>query len=104
MEIDIENLKKELKEELREEMMNEFKMKENVYIKRQVGTLEIRKKYHNEIFKKFGSTGTIEDAIRYVAIYSMGYRKIASIPYKEKDKFNEQLEKLYKFVLGEENL
>lgn len=99
MEYDIEKLKKELKEEI----MNELKLKDTIYVRRQVGTVKIRKKYHDKIYKKFGSTGTIEDAIRIVATYSMGYRKVASIPFAKEEEFENKLKRLYEFVLNEEN-
>ena len=95
MEIDIEKLKQELKEEI----MKEFKMKDEVFVKRQINSSPIRKKYHQEICEKFGVSGTIEDAIRYVTIYSMGYRKMSSIPYSKQKEFNEKMEKIYKFIL-----
>ncbi len=103
MEYDIEKLKKELKEELKEEMMNELKLKDTIYVRRQVSTVKIRKEYHDKIYKKFGSTGTIEDAIRTVATYSMGYRKVASIPFAKEEEFENKLKRLYEFVLNEEN-
>ena len=103
MEYDIEKLKKELKKELKEEMMNELKLKDTIYVRRQVGTAKIRKEYHDKIYKRFGSTGTIEDAIRIVATYSMGYRKVASIPFAKEEEFEKKLKRLYKFVLNEED-
>lgn len=103
MEYDIEKLKKELKKELKEEMMNELKLKDTIYVRRQVGTAKIRKEYHDKIYKRFGSTGTIEDAIRIVATYSMGYRKVASIPFAKEEEFENKLKRLYKFVLNEED-
>lgn len=103
MEYDIEKLKKELKKELKEEMMNELKLKDTIYVRRQMGTAKIRKEYHDKIYKRFGSTGTIEDAIRIVATYSMGYRKVASIPFAKEEEFENKLKRLYKFVLNEED-
>lgn len=103
MEYDIEKLKKELKKELKEEMMNELKLKDTIYVRRQVGTAKIRKEYHDKIYKRFGSTGIIEDAIRIVATYSMGYRKVASIPFAKEEEFENKLKRLYKFVLNEED-
>lgn len=47
MEYDIEKLKKELKEELKEEMMNELKLKDTIYVRRQVSTVKIRKEYQD---------------------------------------------------------
>lgn len=62
---------------------------------------DIREKYHGEIYKKFGSTGTIEDAIRIVATYKCGQRYVSRIHQERWQEYVEYIEKLYKDILGE---
>lgn len=100
--VDINKLKEELKDEIKQELLKELKIKDEIYTKRQVFSRKIREKYHDKIYEKFGATGTIEDAIKYVVVYSMGYRKMASIPYSRQEEFDEKMEEIYKFVLGDE--
>ena len=38
---------------------------------------EVTRKYHQKLWGKFGGTGTIEQAVRTVAIYSQGQRYIS---------------------------
>ena len=47
------------------EIQEKEKIKKNPRIHPQIR--DIREKYHEEIYKKFGPTGNIEDAIRVVA-------------------------------------
>ena len=91
-----------LKEEIKEELLKELKIKDEIYTKRHVFSRKIREKYHNKIYEKFGATGTIEDAIKYVVTYSMGYRKMSSIPYSKQEEFDERMEEIYKIILGDE--
>ena len=64
----------------------------------------IKNKYHQEIYKRFGATGTIEDAIRTVATYKCGARVLRQIPVEKHVEFAEYMEKLYKDILGEEEI
>lgn len=61
----------------------------------------IRGKYHNQICKRFGTTGTIEDAIRTVAVYKCGQRYISRIPEEKWKECEDYAEQLYKDILGE---
>lgn len=61
----------------------------------------IRKKYHKEIYERFGATGTIEDAIRVVATYKCGQRYVSRIPEERWQEYAEYTEKIYKDILGE---
>ena len=62
----------------------------------------IKQKYHEKIYKKFGATGIIEDAIRVVATYKCGARRLSEIPLERHVEFGEYMEQLYKEVLGDE--
>ena len=61
---------------------------------------KVHQKYHKEIYNKFGTTGTIENAIRVVATYSQGQRYISRLNGEEYDNAVKIADKLYKLVLG----
>lgn len=61
---------------------------------------EVQQRYHKELYKKFGTTGSIETAIRTVATYSQGQRYVARLSGKEFDNAVQVADKLYKLVLG----
>ena len=81
------------------EIQEKEKIKKNPRIHPQIR--DIREKYHQEIYKKFGSTGNIEDAIRVVATYKCGQRYVSRIPQEMWQEYVEYIEKLYKDILGE---
>lgn len=61
---------------------------------------EIQQKYHKEVFQKYGSTGTIDTAIRTVATYSQGQRYVARLTGEEFDNAVKVADKLYQLILG----
>ena len=61
---------------------------------------EVQQRYHKEIYQKFGTTATIDSAIRTVATYSQGQRYVARLGGKEFDDAVQVADKLYKLVLG----
>ena len=61
---------------------------------------EVQQRYHKEIFKKFGTTGSIDSAIRTVATYSQGQRYVARLSGVEFDNAVQVADELYRFVLG----
>ena len=65
---------------------------------------EIIQKYHKRIYEKFGSTGTIEDAIRTVTTYKCGFRRLSQIPLEQHEEYKEYMEKIYNDILGEEEI
>ena len=62
---------------------------------------DITNKYHAKIYDKFGSTQTIESAIRTVAVYKCGQRYITRAKEEKMEECMEYAEKLYKDILGE---
>ena len=62
---------------------------------------EVTRKYHKQIYDKFGATGTIEQAVRVVATYSQGQRYISNLNGDELQKAKEFAEFLYQKLLGE---
>lgn len=62
---------------------------------------DIIAKYHSKIYDKFGPTGSIENAIRTVAVYKSGQRYITRLPAEKMEECIEYAEKLYKDILGE---
>lgn len=67
---------------------------------------DITDKYHKQMYEKFGTTGTIEAAIRTVAVYKTGTRYISQIPEKKFEECRSYAEKIYKDILyeGEQNV
>ncbi len=63
---------------------------------------EVQQRYHKQVFDKFGTTGTIDSAIRTVATYSQGQRYVARLSGQEFDNAIQVADKLYRLVLGEE--
>lgn len=61
---------------------------------------EVQQRYHKDIFQKFGTTGSIDNAIRTVATYSQGQRYVARLGGKEFDNAVQIADYLYKLVLG----
>lgn len=60
---------------------------------------DIRNKYHKQIYDKFGNTGTIENAIRIVAVYKCGQRYISRIPEEKWKECEDYAEQLYEDIL-----
>ena len=44
---------------------------------------EVQQRYHKDIYTKFGTTGSIDSAIRTVATYSQGQRYVARLGGKK---------------------
>ena len=67
---------------------------------------DITDKYHKQMYEKFGTTGTIEVAIRTVAVYKTGVRYISQIPENKFEECRSYAEKIYKDILheGEQNV
>lgn len=63
---------------------------------------EVQQRYHKEIYSKFGTTGSIDSAIRTVATYSQGQRYVARLGGIEFDNAVQVADKLYRLVLGKE--
>ena len=61
---------------------------------------EVQQRYHKKIYDKFGTTGSIDSAIRTVATYSQGQRYVARLGGKQFDNAVQIADKLYKLVLG----
>ena len=92
-----------MKKEIREEILNEISKNNTLHNKKVITTTHIRNKYVNKIVDKFGPTGAIDSAIRTVATYKMGKRKCSSIKAEQLEEWEETLDFLYKYVLGETN-
>ncbi len=93
--------KEQIIKEIKEEILNEQIKNETLYNKKRITSSKIRNKYANQIMNKFGTTGVIDSAIRTVATYKMGQRKISQISSKELENWESILDFLYKYVLGE---
>ena len=65
---------------------------------------EVQQRYHKQVFDKFGTTGSIDSAIRTVATYSQGQRYVASLSGQEFDNAIQVTDKLYRLVLGLEKI
>lgn len=65
---------------------------------------EVQQRYHKEVYAKFGTTGGIDSAIRTVATYSQGQRYVARLGGTEFDNAVQVADKLYKLILGLEEL
>ena len=63
---------------------------------------EVQQRYHKEIYSKFGTTGSIDSAIRTVATYSQGQRYVARLGGEQFDKAVQVADQLYRLVLGKE--
>ena len=61
---------------------------------------EVQQRYHKELFQKFGTTGSIDSAIRTVATYSQGQRYVARLGGEQFDNAVQVADKLYRLVLG----
>ena len=61
---------------------------------------EVQQRYHKQVYEKFGTTGSIDSAIRTVATYSQGQRYVARLGGKQFDNAVQIADKLYKLVLG----
>ena len=61
---------------------------------------EVQQRYHKDIYTKFGTTGSIDSAIRTVATYSQGQRYVARLSGVEFDNAVKMADELYRFVLG----
>lgn len=92
-----EEEREKLKEEIKREIIEEQRREE----KSICSISEISRKYHKQIYNKFGSTGTIESAIRTVAVYVCGERYIKRITSENWQKCLDYAERLYRDVLGE---
>ena len=63
---------------------------------------EIQQRYHKDIYIKFGTTGSIDSAIRTVSTYSQGQRYVARLGGEQFDNAVQVADKLYRLILGEE--
>lgn len=61
---------------------------------------EVQQRYHKEVFQKFGTTGSIDSAIRIVATYSQGQRYVARLGGEQFDKAVQVADRLYRLILG----
>lgn len=98
---ELNKLKEQLKEELRKELKIELIKNETLYNKKAITSSIVRNKYANKISDKFGATGNIDSAIRTVATYRLGERKASQIKTDKIKEWEESLDFLYKYVLGE---
>lgn len=89
--------REKLKAEIKQELIDEQRQSQTSMLS--VG--EIAKKYHKQVYEKFGLTGTIDSAIRTVAVYACGERYIKRVKTENWQKCLEYAEKLYKDILGE---
>lgn len=87
--------REKLKEEIKQELIEEQRKQENSIC----SISEIAKKYHKQMYEKFGTTGTIEGAIRTVAVYVCGERYIKRVKPDKWKKCLEYAEQLYKDIL-----
>ncbi len=92
-----EQMKKEIKEEVLKEMSNNM----TLHNKKIATTKYVRDKYVKKIVDKFGPTGAIDSAIRTVATYKMGSRKCSLLNVEQIGQWEEILDFLYRYVLGE---
>ena len=65
---------------------------------------EVQQKYHKQVFDKFGTTGSIDSAIRTVATYSQGQRYVARLGGQKFDNAIQVADKLYRLILGMEKV
>lgn len=93
--------KEQMKQEIKEEILNEQRKNETLYNKKRLTSSKIRNRYVNQIMNKFGTTGVIDSAIRTVATYRMGKRKTSQISSEELENWEDILDFLYRYVLGE---
>ena len=100
---DYMRFREQMKKEIREEILNEISKNNTLHNKKVITTTHIRNKYVNKIVDKFGPTGAIDSAIRTVATYKMGKRKCSLIKSEQLEEWEETLDFLYKYVLGETN-
>lgn len=100
---DYEKFREQMKKEIREEILNEISKNETLHNKKAITIRSIRNKYVQKIVDKFGPTGAIDSAIRTVATYKMGKRKCSLINQEQLEEWEETLDFLYKYVLGETN-
>ena len=63
---------------------------------------EVQQRYHKEVFQKFGTTGSIDSAIRTVSTYSQGQRYVARLGGEQFDNAVQIADRLYRLILGEE--
>ena len=63
---------------------------------------EVQQRYHKDIYTKFGTTGSIDSAIRTVATYSQGQRYVARLGGEKFDNAVQVADKLYTLILGED--
>lgn len=100
---DYEKFREQMKKEIREEILKEISKNETLHNKKAITIRNIRNKYVQKIVDKFGPTGAIDSAIRTVATYKMGKRKCSSINQEQLQEWEETLDFLYRYVLGEIN-
>lgn len=65
-------------------------------------TAEITKKYHKPLYEKFGSTGTIEAAVRTVACYMAGERTMNALTLEKYYECMGVMDELFSRICGEE--
>lgn len=63
---------------------------------------EVQQRYHKDIYTKFGTTGSIDSAIRTVATYSQSQRYVARLGGEKFDNAVQVADKLYRLILGED--
>lgn len=90
-----EEEREKLKQEIKQEIIKE--QKQTCTSMLSVG--EIANKYHKQVYEKFGLTGTIDSAIRTVAVYACGQRYIKKVRPENWQKCLDYAEKLYKDIL-----
>ena len=61
---------------------------------------DITRKYHKQMYDKFGPTSRIEEAIRVVVTYSEGERYLCRLDSEEMQRAKKFAEYLYKKILG----
>lgn len=65
-------------------------------------TAEITKKYHKQLHEKFGSTSTIETAVRMVACYMAGKRTVAELSIEKYYECMGTMDELFARICGTE--
>ena len=93
-------MSEEEKQKLKQEIISELIQDNIKESTRTFNSSQISKKYRDEMYKKFGSRGRIDDAIRTVAIYKCGTRYLSQIPCNKIEEFFNYMEKLYKDILN----
>ena len=61
---------------------------------------EVQQRYHKDVYTKFGTTGSIDSAIRTVATYSQGQRYVARLGGEQFDNAVQVADRLYRLILG----